>query len=223
VNPGLSSYQTFEADGRKFLHVSLEMEAGDAAIAWAQAVVDAHPGVPTLVTTHEYLDPPADSDPRPPLAVPANRIAASTRYLNGSPGGWNDAQGVWDKFISKNDQIFMVLCGHAWGASVGGVSKSENLRIDLNDAGHTVYQLLTDYQGNLAASSGGDGWLRLMELDFTADAIHFRTYSPVLGKYAGEGEDSFNQDPRFSEFTLPMPVQVRDAAAHGHGERHDHR
>ena len=35
-NYGLSSYQFFSGGGRKFLHISLELEAGDAAIAWAQ-------------------------------------------------------------------------------------------------------------------------------------------------------------------------------------------
>ncbi|HEY5957982.1 MAG TPA: metallophosphoesterase, partial [Polyangiaceae bacterium] len=211
-SPGLSSFQVFEAGNKLFLHISLEMEAGDAALAWAQSVINSHKGYATIVTTHAFIDPPADDDDSMPLEVPAERIPASTRYLNGSPGGWNDAQGVWDKFISKNDQIFMVLSGHAWGASVNGVSKSENLRIDLNKAAHPVYQLLSDYQGNKLGSSGGDGWLRLMEFDTRRNSIHFITYSPVLNKYAGQDEEyTFNQAPEFSDFELPMPVQVVSA------------
>ncbi len=211
-NPGLSSYQTFSAGGRKFLHISLEMEGSDRALAWAQHVIDSHRGYATIVTTHEYLDPPADGDDSLPLAVPAVRIPASTHYLKGSPGGWNDAQGVWEKLVRKNDEIFMVLCGHAWNPAVNGVSKSENIRIDNNDAGHPVYQILTDYQGNVLASSGGDGWLRLMEFDVHANTIHFSTYSPTLDKYAGRnGEHTFNQAPEFSDFTLPIPVQVLHA------------
>jgi Calcineurin-like phosphoesterase len=211
-NPGLSSYQVFEAGNKRFLHISLEMEAGDAALAWAQQVVDHHKGFATIVTTHAYIDPPADDDPSLPLEIPAERIPASTRYLKGSPGGWNDAQGVWEKFIAKNDQIFMVLCGHAWGASVNKISKSQNLRIDLNNAGHPVYQLLTDYQGNKLNSAGGDGWMRLMEFDTHRGSIHFITYSPTLDKYAGEDDEfTFNQAPEFSDFELPMPVQVTSA------------
>jgi Calcineurin-like phosphoesterase len=57
-DPGLSSYQTFRAGGETFLHISLEMEAGDAALAWAQGVIDAHRGLPTIITTHEYLSVP---------------------------------------------------------------------------------------------------------------------------------------------------------------------
>jgi hypothetical protein len=206
-DPGLSSYQVFSAAGRGFLHISLEMEPGDAALAWAQKVIDGHKGWATIVTTHAFLNPPADGDPSPPLEVPAQRIPAS--YRTGSPGGWNGAQEVWEKLIVKNDQIFMVLCGHAWNPTVNQVSVAENLRIGLNDAGHPVYQVLTDYQGNTKASAGGDGWLRLMEFDLQRQTIHFTTYSPVLHRRAGQGgEWTFNQPPRFSDFTLPIPPQV---------------
>ena len=216
-NPGLSSYQTFMVAGLDFLHISLEMEASDAALAWAQAVIDSHPGYATIITTHEYLDPPAWTDASLPLVVPATRIAASAGYLKGSPGGWNDAQGVWDKLIKKNDQIFMVLCGHAWTGTVDHVSKGEAIRIDLNNSAHPVYQLLTDYQGNTSLSSGGDGWMRLMDFDLHEGTIHFSTYSPLLNKYAGQnGEYTFNQAPEFSEFTLPIPAQVLAAARGPH-------
>ncbi len=211
-SPGISSYQTFSAGGKTFLHISLEMEASDNVLAWAQGVIDFHKGYATIITTHEYLGPPGQTDNHLPLEVPARRIAASTRYLKNSPGGWNDAQGVWDKLITKNDQIFLVICGHAWGPTIQDVSKSENLRIDNNDAGHAVYQVLTDYQGNTLNNPGGAGWLRFMEFDMGKNTIHFRTYSPTLGKYAGvNGENTFNQPPEFSDFTLAMPVQVLDA------------
>lgn len=218
-NPGLSSYQVFTAAGRRFLHIALEMEAGDAALAWAQQVLDAHPGHATILTTHTYLNPPAQDDQANPLEVPAARTVASTRYLKGSPGGWNDAVDVWKKLIAKNDQIFLVLCGHTWGSTVNKVSKSQNLKIDLNEAGNPVYQVLVDYQGNTSASAGGDGWLRLITFDLEAGEVRFRTYSPSLNKLAGQaGENTFNQSPLFSDFSLPVPTQVIQAArAHGHG------
>lgn len=207
-NSGISSFQVFSAGGRKMLNISLEMEAGDEALKWAQGVIDMHPGYPTIVTTHIFLRPPSRRDDSQPLEVTAERITAS--FLKGSPGGWNDADAVWEKFISENDQIFMVLCGHAYRYAFDGVSKSQNIRIDLNDAGHPVYQLLTDYQGNTSGgSAGGDGWLRLMTFDMEAGAIHCRTYSTMLNKYAGSnGEDTFRQTPEFSDFVLEMPVQV---------------
>lgn len=215
VNPGLSSYQTFTAGGRNFLHLALELEPSDAVLAWAQAVIDRHPGFATFITTHEYLNPPADDDASRPLDALAQRIAAG--YLVNSPGGWNDAQGLWDKLVRNNDQIFMVICGHASGSAVNGVSKAENLRIGVNDFGDTVYQVLTDFQNNTLGSTGGDGWLRFMRFDLGEGTIRFTTYSPTLKKAAGQGgEQTFGQAPEFSDFTLPLPPQVTGAMYRHH-------
>ena len=239
-DPGLSSYQTFQAGGKNFLHISLQMEASDAALAWAQGVVSTHPGYATIVTTHSYMSPPAAGDMSPPLAVPASLNAAAYLTTTGSctgapqgatsPGGCNSAQQVWDKFISKNDQIFLVICGHSWNSPVNGISQGENIRIDNNLAGHPVYQVLTDYQGNLTAHDGsiptastedpgGDGYIRLMQFNMDAGTIHFSTYSPIMnsgkGKAAGlDGEDTFNQPAAFSDFyEEPMPIQVLKASS----------
>ena len=211
-DPGLSSYQTFCAGGKKFLHISLEMEAGAPALAWAQGVINAHPGYATIVTTHSFLSPPADSDSRLPYAVAATRNTAG--YLNNSPGGWNGAQGIWDNFIKLNDQIFMVLCGHSWGATdSNGDSKAENIRVDNNVSGDPVYQILSDYQGNTrAGSKGGDGWFRFMEFDMDTNSIHCYTYSTLTGVKAGQnGATTFKEDPLFSDFSLVMPPQVLNA------------
>ena len=214
-NYGLSSYQFFRAAGRKFLHISLEMEAGNNAIAWAQKVLDSHPGLATILTTHSYESPPAWGDNNLPLVEPAARNTAS--FLVNSPSGWNDATTVWNNLIAPNDQIFMVLCGHSWTSTENGVSKGENIRIDKNNAGHNVYQVLSDYQGNTTlGSGGGDGWYRFMQFDMDSNHIHFTTYDTYVNQYAGQSIDSsglsnFEQPKGFSDFSLPMPVQVLKA------------
>ena len=103
-----------------------------------------------------------------------------------------------------------------WGTPVNGVSKAENIRIDNNNFGHPVYQILTDYQANtvgpdggISSAPGGAGWMRFMQFDMTTDTIHFSTYSSLLDKYAGlNGEYTFNQVPSFSDFSLPIPAQA---------------
>ena len=165
-NYGLSSYQVFSGGGKKFLHISLELEPSDAAIAWAQNVINSYPNYATIVTTHSYISPPAWGDnnlPQPQyLGDPAAYNAA--QWMIGSPNGYNAAQNIWNKLIAPNNQIFMVLCGHSWTAIsnrastirtlVTGVSKGENIRIDPNNYGNPVYQVLTDYQGNIILGSG---------------------------------------------------------------------
>ena len=94
---------------------------------------------------------------------------------------------VWDKFISRNDQIFLVLCGH---------EHAQAFRADDNASGHKVYQVLADYQSRhqTADDAGykrfhpeegiGDGWMRLMSFDMSTPTprVHVHTYSTVYKK-----------------------------------------
>lgn len=246
-NYGLSSYQFFSGGGKKFLHISLELEPSDDAIAWAQKVIDRYPGYATIVTTHSYISPPAWGDnnlPQPAYMYdPAAYNAA--QWLIGSPNGYNAAQDIWTKLIAPNNQIFMVLCGHSWtaistaadrdlldqnGNPVVGVSKGENLRINQNNHGNPVYQVLTDYQGNillgsgsLANGGGGDGWYRFMQFDMESNKIHFYTVnaweSMNTGRQVLAGQtviypdnlSDFDQAQGFSDFSLAIPAQVHKA------------
>lgn len=203
---GLNSWQTFVGDGQKYLHLSLEMDPPASVLDWAQGVVDAHPGLPVIVTTHEWLSPSKTGETRRGDST-ANSFAG-TDHL--SP------DHVWDRFIRKNPMIFLVLSGHAYLPAEDGVSLGENLRIDRNDAGHPVYQVLQDYQANTVgpdgqagSANGGAGWLRFIRFDVTRRKIHFYTYSPLLNRYAGrEGEATFGVAPRYSDFELDFPPQI---------------
>jgi len=177
--PGGSSAQIFSGGGYEFLHLSFEMQAGDDVLAWAREVIADHPGLPTIVSTHDYLDPRGERRPNP------NMDLSET-----DPDGNNSAEEIWQTFISDIDQIFMVLCGHQVGQA---------LRIDRNDYGHAVYQILSDYQirGQIALDAGetampatGDGWYREMtfHLNGAAPRVDVRTYSSYYGKYSSELE-----------------------------------
>jgi hypothetical protein len=57
---------------------------------------------------------------------------------------------------------------------------AEWLRLDgLNRRAQTIIQILTDYQ---STRNGGDGWLRVYELDFDENTFSFETYSPTLDR-----------------------------------------
>lgn len=209
---GLNSFQTFEGGGIKFLNLSLEMEPRTSTLAWAQGVVDANPGVATMVTTHEWMDPNFTGS--------VARSNDYNAYFAGTDHQTPDQ--VWDNFISKNDQIFMVLAGHDFTGAPGqpGVSNGQVRRTDLNDFGNPVYQLVQDYQGNTVgldgmagSANGGAGWMRFMEFDTDTQQIHFYTYSTLLGRYAGlNGEQTFGTPANFSDFYLPFTTQVQTQA-----------
>lgn len=87
-----------------------------ATVAWAQSVIDAHPGVPTVLTSHQILN-----------------IAADGQTLIDTQAG----DQLWNQMINGNDQIFLTYSGHHHGAQV---------RTKTNAAGNPVVQVLMDYQ-----------------------------------------------------------------------------
>lgn len=182
---GSSSAQVFSAAGYRFLHIALQMSPPDEVLAWAQGVIDAHPGYPTIITTHDYLDTHGER-----AANPLVDLAAL------DPQRHNSAEQMFHKLISPNDQVFLVLCGHHHGQA---------LRIDANGLGHQVIQVLADYQDRgqslLDIDPGivdrhgrqvgiGDGWLRLMTFDFSKERprIAVRTYSSHYQGFSTELE-----------------------------------
>jgi len=175
---GADSAQIFTAGQCRFLHIGLQYHAPDASLAWATSVIRRFAGVPTIITTHDYLG----RDGKRNLSSNPDNSILDPRD--------NNPQMMWDEFISQNDQIFLVLSGH-----VGG----QGFSVDTNRAGHKVYQMMADYQGRgqTAKDAGadgndvGDGWLRLLKfrLDGDRPSIEVRTYSTHYGKFASEIPD----------------------------------
>ncbi|MFC5374152.1 serine/threonine protein phosphatase [Brevundimonas faecalis] len=178
---GADSAQIFEAGGYRFLHIGLQFAPSDASLKWAETVIHAHPGLPTLISTHDFLNKDGERLPHPVV----NQTVVDPFD--------NDAQGVWSKLVSRNPQIFMVLSGHHNGQS---------FRMDRNRNGGAVHQILSDYQdrnqaaldAGMAADKApglGDGWLRLMTFDMAGEtpSVRVRTYSTHFRVYASDQPD----------------------------------
>jgi hypothetical protein len=168
TNNVTDSYQVFYAAGRNFLHIDLELEPSADSLQWASQIIQAHPGMPTIVSTHEYL------------TYNGNRSSNSYR---GGLGGSTGTQ-VWNNFVSPNTQIFMVLCGHSFPSNGYGAINHATT----NAAGKVVYEELIDYQG---VGGTGSGWMRFMEFDSELQQISFTTYSPLLNAYMTDPTNQF--------------------------------
>ncbi len=181
---GASSAQVFSAGGYQFLNINFEMQPSNEVLSWGQSMVDAYPGIPTLITTHDFLDGAAERAGNPIVDL-----------VVADPDNHNSANDVFDKLITKNDQIFMVLSGHHHGKA---------RRTDTNDKGNNVYQILADYQDRgqsyldaIAENGGnepdetvgiGDGWFRMMEFDLDREmpVMNVRTYSTHYNTFSNE-------------------------------------
>ena len=73
---------------------------------------------------------------------------------------------LWDELIKDHDQIFLTVNGHSHG--------SAHLR-KTNAFGHSVDQIVWDYQ---MAYQGGNGYLGLIEFDFTNRRMATTVVSP---------------------------------------------
>jgi len=127
------------------------------------------------------------------------------------PEGNNNAEELWQEFISETDQIFMVMSGHQLGQAIS---------IDENKYGHEVYQILADFQargqagldagqplgpGGMATGTG-DGWFREMtfhtrganpRIEIKTYSSHYESYSSELDAYAEWYKD--REQPEISD------------------------
>ena len=159
----VSNYALFEAGGMKFLIISLEFAPRDEVLDWANGIVAKHSGRRTIVVTHGYLDN-------------GRRIA---RPAMGYQWKGNSAEAMWQKFVSRHKNIFLVLSGHAANCRLSSVGKH----------GNTVHQVQSDYQ---FLAEGGQGYLRVMTFVPGENRIGVTTYSPTIKKHAVTGTDAFS-------------------------------
>jgi 3',5'-cyclic AMP phosphodiesterase CpdA len=213
-NGGANSATVFEAAGYRFLHLGLEFAPHDDVLRWAADTIRRYPGLPTLVTIHDHLNNRGERKPNPVVDMKAVHPEH------------NNPEDVWQKFLSRHRQVFLVLSGHQHGQA---------RRVDAGAEGGKVWQLLADYQdrnqalrhvvgdgkmpGTLAAAGLGDGWMRLLKFDLTGPGarLQVRTYSTHFKAYASDLPDYARwyrslekpelSDPDFlaeDEFTLEL-------------------
>ncbi|MGW2825634.1 LamG-like jellyroll fold domain-containing protein [Streptomyces sp. NPDC001443] len=89
---GYNSYHVLRAAGREWLVLALDWRASDKGLAWAQGVLDEHPTLPVVLTTHDI----------------AWAEDSGEAHLS------DNGQRLWDRIIRGNDQIFLALGGHYW-------------------------------------------------------------------------------------------------------------
>lgn len=179
----------FKSGEKKFLFLGLEIEPDDSVLSWADMVISENPDCAVVLVIHEYLS----------LIYEKSKPGIPSRYKNAelSENAYaNSSEDLWNKFICKNKQIFLVLCGHSFLGDNG-----EAVRTDLNNDGYPVYQMLSNYQGrkrlfDVKKGFGirrdcGDGWMRILNFYFDRNLIQVKTYSTELNCYEEDTDSSF--------------------------------
>lgn len=154
-------------NGQKMLNISLEWGSFNSSALWAKKIIDKHPGMPTLITTHAYItDDALQAAPGQP-ALP--------RGVGGRSGrGGNHGDLLWNSLIRDNNQIFAVVNGHFFSqrAEVAAQDRGQFHQTSLNAAGQPVYEMLSNYQGY---GDGGAGNVRLLTFNSDTNRLEVDT------------------------------------------------
>ncbi|MEU5704688.1 LamG-like jellyroll fold domain-containing protein [Streptomyces aurantiacus] len=89
---GYNTYHVLKAADRSWLVLALDWRISDKGLRWAQSVLDKHPTLPAVLTTHDIAW--SDDD--------------GTAQLS------DNGKRLWDGLVRGNDQIFLALGGHYW-------------------------------------------------------------------------------------------------------------
>ncbi|WP_069187891.1 family 16 glycoside hydrolase [Sporosarcina globispora] len=170
-----NNYHTFNAGGTDWLVLSLEFGPRDPVLDWANEVVSSHPNHRVIVVTHSYM---FSDETRQNTGHSWN---AHNYGVASEPGGVNDGEEMWQKFVKLHSNISMVLNGHV-------LNDGQGRRVSVGDYGNKVYQMLSNYQ---MQANGGNGFIRLLEIDPEAGTIKATSYSPYLDEYKTDWQNEF--------------------------------
>lgn len=168
---GTSNYQVIRYGDYEFLFMNLSYATPRDDVAWANDVLAKNRDKVVIVSTHAYLWD---------MGIVAGRygedvgLPAMSQRMNrsGRVEGGMMSQEFYESFVNKHPNILMVLCGHSgldWYRTDG-----------VNGAGKPVIEALTDYQ---VLPNGGEGYLRIYEIDPEAGTLTAESYSPTKDRY----------------------------------------
>lgn len=153
-------YYTFNALGKDYLIITLDIQPSDAELAWAGEVIASHPTHRVIISTHAYM---------------GKTGAKITEPMTGDGTHMNTGTVIWDKLASQHKNVIMVLCGHSDGVDI---VRSESKGVH----GNTVYEFMIDESTLEWAGSHQTGVFALMNFSNGGDTINFNYYSPSEGK-----------------------------------------
>lgn len=196
---GRNSWAIFNAAGNDFLVIGLELNPDNESILWAQEILNKNKGLPAILLTHAYLSrnqeiikDEQEINKEIKSIIPDYVSGVNYKFTESNYrlkyNGWN-ARKLWEDFVSKNNQIFMVVCGH-----VGTDTKPCGYRIDKNDNGYTTYSIYSNFQDyrnylnehnikyKKKPKACGDGWFSILDIDLKNKQINFSCFNSETGK-----------------------------------------
>ena len=163
-----NNFGFFSAENMDFLILGLTYCPIDDDLQWANNIINTYPDKKVILFTHSYLN------------GEGKRISFGKKGSCSNSGiQGNEGEDIWNKLISKHQNIILVLSGH-----IPGISQTVDY---VNN--YAINQVLQNFQ---TLPNGGDGYLRFYMFFPDENIIVVKTYSPYLNEYETSPENYFN-------------------------------
>lgn len=190
-----NAYYLFKTGRINWLVITLEFGPRNSIIQWATELIDRYPHHSVILNTHSYLY--SDSTRQGP--GDKWRPQAYGVGKDSGDASVNDGEQLWFKLVKRHPNTRFVFSGHVLNNGVGTL-------VSINDAGFPVYQMLANYQEGVKGSvKGGNGWLRIIDMDFKRKTLSVRTYSPYIDQYMNDPQQQFVI--RNVQFSMPRKIK----------------
>ena len=184
-----NSWRTLQVGDMKYLLITLDYGANDDVLNWASGVIYQHPDHNVIITTHGYLFRDGTTLDEGDIVPPS------------TSGGVNDGDDMWEKLVSKHENIVLVMSGH---------DPQENIIVNRSngDNGNVVTAMLIDAQ-DAEAQEGSMGMVALLHFSADGKTVQVEYYSTAKEKY-------FKAENQFSlELNVVEKAQSGTVAATG--------
>jgi len=176
-----NTWYTMRKGRTNWLVLNLEFGPRDTVLVWADRIVKLHPNHLVIVNTHAYMYSDStrmnEKDYWRPQGYGIGKDAGADAV--------NDGEQIWQKLVKVNPNIRFVFSGHVLNTGVGTL-------VSINDAGYPVYQMLANYQEGVKGSvKGGNGFLRILNMDLKKKTLKVQTYSPYINEYMNNAAHQF--------------------------------
>ena len=158
-----NSYQLLDVGEVKYLIMTLDYGASNQVLSWAGNVIDNNSDRQVIITTHAYLFRDGTTLDAGDVCPPA------------TTGGYNNGDHIWDKLISKHENIVLVLSGHDPCDNVVATQTK-------GEKGNVVTQMLIDPQA-ADNTHGGVGAVAMLYFSEDGKELTVEYYSTFKDKY----------------------------------------
>ncbi len=168
-----NTYSTFTYGENKYLIFSLDFAAVDEVLTWAGNVIESEEfkDYKVIITTHCYLY--RDGNPCS-QSTPSTAIPDKEEYT--SDDKYNNGDEMWDKFISKHENIFLVLSGHFESNDIIASQA-------LGDNGNVITQMMINPQGFDYKQGGETGMVCMLYFSADGNNVSVEWYSTHREQY----------------------------------------